>query len=353
MKEGGGRKVLKFSLALAIGLAGALLFQLLHLPLPWMLGSMTACAVAALLRMPIGTVDAVRPITITVIGVFIGSSFHPGMIGQLWSWAPVLLGLVLYVVVYALIQITALMRLGKLDFVTAYCAGMPGGLPEMIMLSEENGGDSQKVALIHGARIFLIVLLLPQAILLVSDTSLALLTRAVPDYLAAIALSDCLWLIGCAGAGYALGRLLRLPAAPMLGPMLLSAALHLTGVTTFLPPPVVVTAAQLILGTLVGARFAGTPPGQLLSVLGLTAITTSVVLILAMGFAAGVSQLMQVDFVGVLLAYAPGGLSEMSLLAYSIGIEVAFIASQHVARVFLVVLLASVFIKFARRWQKA
>lgn len=345
-------RLARFALALTIGLAGALLFQFLTLPLPWMLGSMTACALAALLRASIGTIDAVRPLTITVIGVFIGSSFHPAMIGQLASWAPVLAGLVLYVIIYAIIQITALMRIGKLDFVTAYCAGMPGGLPEMITLSDENGGDSRKVALIHGARIFLIVLLLPQAILLVSDITLASLTRAAPDF-SRIALSDCLWLVGCAAAGYGLGRLLRLPAAPMLGPMLLSAALHLGGVTTFVPPPVVVMLAQLILGTLVGARFAGTPPRELLATLGLTALTTTLVLALAIGFALVVSQMLDVDFVGVLLAYAPGGLSEMSLLAYSIGVEVAFIASQHVARVFLVVLVAGLLMKAAKRWSKA
>ena len=42
-----------FGLALAIAAAGGFLFVRLKLPLPWMLGAMTFCTAAALLRAPI------------------------------------------------------------------------------------------------------------------------------------------------------------------------------------------------------------------------------------------------------------------------------------------------------------
>ncbi len=337
----------KFALALAIGLAGALVFLWLGMPLPFMLGSMTACAAAALLKAPIGEISGVRPATVTVIGVFIGSSFYPGIVEHFSSWLPIFAGLLGFMTVYALLQITALMRLGRLDFATAYCAGMPGGLAEMITLSEEYGGDGRMVALIHGARIFLIVLALPQLIAFIGSVDLGQVGR--PSYaLSHIDLRDVAWLFACAIVGYLLGRLMRLPAAPVLGPMLVSAAVHLTGVTAFVPPTEIVTVAQLLLGTLVGTRFVGTPAREFLRVLALTAFTTVLVLMVAVGFATGVSQLTGVGMLGILMAYSPGGLAEMSLLAYAIGIEVAFVATQHVFRVFVIVAAASFFM----RWTK-
>lgn len=51
------------------------------------------------------------------------------------------------------------------------------------------------------------------------------------------------------------------------------------------------------------------------------------------------------DFTAVLLAYSPGGLAEMSLIAYALNIEVMFVFSLHVARVILVALGAGLMSK--------
>ena len=51
----------RFFAALLIGALGGWIFLKLRLPLPWMLGPMTACTLAALLRAPIAAPSAVRP----------------------------------------------------------------------------------------------------------------------------------------------------------------------------------------------------------------------------------------------------------------------------------------------------
>src|SRR5690606_2915615 len=58
--------------------------------------------------------------------------------------------------------------------------------------------------------------------------------------------------------GYLGARALRVPAASVIGPMLLSAAVHLAGMTTAKPPAELVACAQVAVGTALGARFAGT-----------------------------------------------------------------------------------------------
>ena len=41
-----------------------------------------------------------------------------------------------------------------------------------------------------------------------------------------------------------------------------------------------------------------------------------------------------------LLAFAPGGLAEMSLIALALGIDAAYVSSHHVVRIFMIIVAA-------------
>ncbi len=49
------------------------------------------------------------------------------------------------------------------------------------------------------------------------------------------------------------------------------------------------------------------------------------------------------------LAFAPGGLAEMSLIAIAINADAAFVATHHVVRIFLIVVLAPLAFRLTRR----
>ncbi len=83
---------LRFALALLLGLCGGLVFKALNLPLPFMLGAMTVCTAAAILRAPIAAPAVIRPPMSAVIGVMLGSGFAPGVFGQVIHWWPAVLG---------------------------------------------------------------------------------------------------------------------------------------------------------------------------------------------------------------------------------------------------------------------
>jgi uncharacterized protein len=136
----------------------------------------------------------------------------------------------------------------------------------------------------------------------------------------------------------------------MLGPMLVSALVHLLGWTQAKPPFELVAFAQVILGCGVGVRFQGVRPRELLHPVGTSAIATSGMLVLAVAFADVLARLTGASFQAILLAYAPGGFAEMNLIALSLGIEVAFVSTHHVCRLILVVTLAAILAKF--HWAK-
>ncbi len=326
-----------FLAALLVGTAGALLFVWLRLPLPWMLGSMTACTLGALMRAPIAAPALVRPPMTMVIGVMLGAGFSPAVLAQVPGWAPTMLGLVGFILVCGLACVAYFRRVARFDPVTAYFAGMPGGLVEMVVVGDERGGDARTIALVHSARILLVVLTLPFLVSAVGGVSLGARPAGGPSLLDTPLVNEA-WLLLTALAGAVLGHALRLPAKYLLGPMIASAIVHGVGLTDFTPPVEVVNAAQLVLGTTIGCRFLGTPPREILRILGLSVGSTLILLAVTLAFAVGVSRVSTYGVVPLLLAYSPGGLAEMSLVALALQIEVAFVAAHHVVRVFLVMI---------------
>jgi membrane AbrB-like protein len=330
---------LKFFAALCLGLVGGWLFAWLELPLPWMLGPMTFCTLGALLSAPIAAPTVVRPPMTAVIGVMLGAAFSPQIFSQVLGWLPTILGLAGFVAASALVCVTYFRKVGGFDPTTAYFAGMPGGLVEMVVVGEARGGDGRTIALVHSARILLVVMTLPFLVQFVEGVSLGARVTSAPSIIDAPFSSE-LWIIACGIAGAVVGHLLRFPAKYLLGPMAVSAFVHLTGITDFQPPIEIVNAAQVVLGVTIGCRFLGTAPKLILRILLLSLGSTVILLALTLLFATLVAQVSDYGVVPLILAYSPGGLAEMSLVALAVHTEVAFVAAHHIIRILFVMVSA-------------
>jgi membrane AbrB-like protein len=333
------RVVLRFLAALLVGAAGGTSFHAVGAPLPWVLGSMAATAVASIAHWPIAAGAATRRPMAAVIGVLLGSSFHPG----LWSlardwWLPLAL-LPVFLLTAGLLCVAWFRHVAKFDPATAYFAGMPGGIAEMVLMGGERGADERTIGLIHGARIFLVVFALPFVIRHVRTPAAAVaLPVTVADTWPSLALL--LWGGGSVIAGLVIGRALRLPAWHLMGPLAVSAALHASGVTDFRVPAWLLAAAQVGLGATIGCRFAGLELRAFLRILLLAAGSTLILLALTFAFAAGIARATGLDPALLALAYSPGGLAEMSMVALSLSLEPGVVIVHHLARVVLVLVAA-------------
>lgn len=330
--------LLRVAAALALGAAGGYVFAQLRLPLPWMLGSMAACTLAALLRAPIRAParSVVTPMTM-VVGVVLGTAFTPATFGHLGQWIAPLCGLVVSVVISALACITYFRYVVGFDIRTAYFAGMPGGLIEMVTLGQQSGADTRSIALVHSSRVLFVVFMLPFVFQALGGASISVPAATGPGFADAAALALALaWLAAVAALGAALGYVLKLRAPFLLGPMLLSAAIHVFGLSSFAAPPGVLNIAQWVLGTSIGCRFVGIPTGEVLRILVCSTGSAVILFSVTAGVAFAVSHFAQFGTIPLMLAYAPGGLTEMSLMAISLQMEVAFVAANHVLRVVMV-----------------
>jgi len=333
-------------LALAIGAAGGALFHWLRLPLAWMIGAMCFTTVAAAAGAPIVMSQRLRGFMVAVLGVMLGSAFTPDLLDALVDWSGSLAALVLYVATATALTRLYYRKVAGYDPTTAYFAAAPGGLSEMIAVGTAFGGDERAISLSHGARILLIVLAIPFGFQIFGGYRPA---GGSATLAAAVAPVDLLILGGCGVVGFVLAWRLRLPAAPLVGPMALSAAAHFAGLTASRPPAELIAVAQVVIGAGVGCRFAGIAVAQILRALALAVGATAILLVMTAGFAAALSGLGGASAPAVLLAFAPGGLAEMSLIALALGVDVAYVATHHVVRIFLIVALAPLVFRLLRR----
>lgn len=334
-------------LTLAIGALGGAVAKLAGLPLPWMLGAMTATTAAAVAHVPVVIWAPLRSLFIAVLGVMLGSAFTPAILARLDDWTVSLVALVAYTAVAGGLGIWFFRRVAGYDRVTSYFAAMPGGLSEMVLVGEAMGGDTRAISLTHGARVMLVVLVLPFAFQLLMGYDAAGRPSAGRPVLT-LAPDDLMILAACGAAGFVAARALRLPAAPFTGPMLLSAAVHLSGATQAGPPTELIAAAQVVVGSAIGCRFAGTAVATIVRAVLWAAGGTAVLLATAVVFALGVHSATGLDTTVLMLSYAPGGLAEMSLVALALGLEAAFVATHHMVRIFVIVVAAPLVFRIIR-----
>lgn len=322
---------------LALGSLGGAAFYLMSFPLPWMLGSLCVTMAASVAAWPVQGPTRLRPAIVAIIGVLLGSRFTPEIVEQA-SQALVSLAILLaYLLIVGAVIVPYYRFVGRQDWTTAYFAGMPGGLSEMIELGEARGANVPAIVLAHSLRIVLTIGLMAFMFRVILGHDVG---AAGSGAAGSLALVDAAILTGCAVVGVPVGTWLRLPAPAFLGPLALSAATHLSGLTASVPPNVLVNAAQVALGTILGCRFLGISVSSLARAGLLSLGATLLTLALALLGAVAIQQAAGIRVDQGILALAPGGLTEMGLIALAINADVAFVAIHHVARILVVLVLA-------------
>jgi membrane AbrB-like protein len=205
----------------------------------------------------------------------------------------------------------------------------------MALAAEEGRNcDIRGVAIVQTLRVVVLTVVVPAALSLAGRAGAARLpasATAVADAPVAFAI-----LIGAASA-VALGLLrLGFPGGLIFGPLVVSAVLHGGAFIDVTMPSWLATAAMVGLGTAGGGRFTGMPVRVLLGYLGaaLGAFAVSLATTAAIGIA--VTLAVSLPVADVIVAYAPGAVDTMMILALALDLDPVFVGAHHLARVFVV-----------------
>ncbi len=321
--------------AFAIGLLGVALFTWVDLPLPWLLGPIVSCLVAALLGVPLKGIPVLNDSMRTILGVAVGATITPAVIATFPAMWPTLILVPVMILCIGGLGVPYFQRIWGYDFATAYYSAMPGGLQDMLVFGEEAGGNPRILSLIHATRVLVIVVALPFLLKGIWDADLS---NPPGEPASAVPVSELLLMVMCAILGWQITKRVGLFGASILGPLIAAAILALTGVLHHRPPAEAIWAAQFFIGMTVGSKYAGITLTEvrrdLAAGLGFCVILivltiVFVELIYGTGLAPGQETL---------LAFAPGGQAELTVLALIVGADVAFVVAHHMLRIFVVIL---------------
>ncbi len=287
-----------------------------------------------------------RSAFVTILGVFLGSAFTPQVLDHIARWPITIAGVVMYVVLLTALLYQLFRRLAGFDPVTAFFAATPGGLSEMVLVGAAMGGDDRRIALAHACRVLLVVMVIPFWFRYTDGE--AAVTAGQGLSIVDAEARELLVMLACCIVGPYIGRMLRVPASRIVGPMVASAAVHITGLSEAPPPWELVAIAQVVLGCSVGCRFTNTPLMQVAKIMLISAAATTLMLATTAAAALTLGQATGMGWRPLVLAYSPGGLAEMSLIALALGVEVAFVATHHVFRIMLIVFTAPLVFKRLR-----
>ena len=340
-------RILTTSALLAFAVAAAFAAQAASIPLPFMLGPLIAVGAfvssPAALILPDGYTfpRPLREAFIAMIGLMIGAQVAPGLFADPGRLMISLVALTAFVLIALWGNYLLFRQLGGYDRATAFYSAAPGGLYESITMGEAAGADLPRLMTQQFLRIITVVTVLPIGLSLYlgapvgSAAGVTLASGPVPW-------SALPWLALAGLGGWALGRAAHLPAPQLTGPLVVAAALNLVGLVHLDVPVWLVNLSQLVIGAALGMRFAGIGRRMILRGLWLAALSVGGMLLLAAAIALLLRPLLGEGFDTLLISFAPGGVTEMGLIALSLAANPAFVALHHILRIVITVALIGV-----------
>ena len=330
----------------AVAAVGAGVFLAAGLPLPFLFGPMAACLIAALAGLRLGGLGQVSVAARAIVGVAVGASITPEVVGQLPQMALSVAFIPLYIALIALVGVPFFTRVCGFDRMTAWYAAMPGGLQDMILFGQEAGGDVRALSLIHATRVLIIVTLAP---ILMTSAFRSSLTNPIGVPAVSIPLQELALMVLAALVGWKGGERIKLFGAAILGPMIVTAGLSLAGLIHFRPPSEAILTAQFFIGAGIGVHYVGVTFAELRRDV-LSGVAFVILLAgLAVGFTWIVVSAGLAAPTEAFLAFAPGGQAEMTVLAIVTGADLGYVIVHHLTRVVLVITGAPVAMRLFHR----
>lgn len=344
------------ALLVTVGIIGGFLASLLHMPMPWLTGSLLL-STATVRFLPASVPDGYRfpngfrNIFIAIIGMVIGLQVHPDLFRQIPVIAMSLAALTVFVPLIMGLNYLLFTRVAGYDPATAFFSGAPGGLVEAIAFGEESGADARILALQQFLRITVVITLVPFAMSWYEGHpvgSAAGLSNQLPSSELSLWATLAI-LVPVAALGQWLGIRLRMPAGHLLGPLIAAAVLNFLPIPSLAMPIWTLVAAQVVIGASLGSRFHELSGRQLTRGVWLALLSTALMLGVGLGFAAALNAMGGLPIDVLLVAYAPGGVTEMGLIAISLATSPALVIAHHVYRIIINVVIMNV---VRRRWRQ-
>lgn len=178
------------------------------------------------------------------------------IVDQFGVWVVILVIMVLFFVVVVGLVFVIFIKFGKYDSVIVYFLVMLGGLIDMILMGEDNGGDGCKIVLVYVICIFVVILLIGLFYGLVLGVRCG---DGVVNWISMVELELCDWIIlgVCVVLGVFLGKFFCLLVVILFGLMILSVVIYFVYLVEIVLLMLLVIIVQIVMGVIIGCCFVG------------------------------------------------------------------------------------------------
>lgn len=348
----GQSKTVRLLLCGLFAVAGGFLFRWIHAPIPWLLGPMVAVFVGS------RSVKAVKPywpgtmrdIGIVIVGYMLGLSFTLETFRQIGNQLPsmMLLTALLLLCCYAIAWLIA--RLSGLSFPTVLMGSIPGGLSQMIALAEDvKGVDLTVITFLQVSRLMMIIFFVP---LLVFSPLFGSLHHAFPAVGPGVSSASweglfphiLVYAVVCTGVAL-LWKKIKFPTAFLLGPMVATIVLHLSGFAGPALPPSLVSVSQLLIGGYLGLMLKPENLKNKVKIIALALLSGTLLLTCAIGLSLLLTRMHATPLSTSFLSLSPGGMDQMGLIAQEINADLSFVTCYQLFRTLFIFLFVPPLLK--------
>jgi hypothetical protein len=322
-----------------------------HIPAALLLGPMVGAIILATGEGSVRVPAIAFYLAQGVVGCMIARAIPLSVAGEIIGNWPIFLGGVLAVILAAAALGWVLARWQVLPGTTAIWGSSPGAASAMVLMADAFGADVRLVAFMQYLRVVCVTVVAT----LVSRLWIGSSGAPLPDmvWFPPVAWPDFAQTLALAWGGAMLAHWLRIPAGPMLAPLLAGVVLQ-DGVGMVIElPPWLLAASYALLGWSIGLRFTR----QILvhaarafpRVLG----STLVLIAICAGFAAILVLVAGIDPLTAYLATSPGGADSVAIIAASSNVDAAFVMAMQIARFLIVLLTGPSLARFVARHSEA
>ena len=289
------------------------------------------------------------------LGIQIGASFTKSAVELMWFDLPLMILMTFSVVTIALLLSLLFKRMSGETMATSILGSLPGGLAQMVLLSEEvKSANSTVVTLMQTFRIFVVVTVVPFLTAFLPkgshlyDVSLEAISDFNMMHFMIFILLGTVFFFGM--------KKIHFPMPELMAPILSMAIVQFTTDHPVIEvPSIVLILSQIFVGAHLGLQLERIR--EKLSFRMFSAIIlTNLVLIAFCGFIAYILTVIHPHntFLDFFISAAPGGIAEMSITALETGADLSTVTSFHLFRLFFILLVAGPGLTFAlKKWLKA
>jgi uncharacterized protein len=345
-------------LTLIVGIIGGTIALRLKVPAGAMVGSMIAVSVFSVITGAAFVPQNLKLITQIAAGAFIGAGIKRKDVIELKLIVKPAILMISIMIILDLLMGYIMYKATGLDLVTALFASAPAGIVDMSLISDDLGADTSKVAVLHLIRLMSVLMFFPALMRFIDTRFSDTKKEKVSDEIAAsVTLKDIkidsekpfksqqklkekplnlsITIIVALIAGLA-GYSLDIPAGAMTFSMIAVGALNVFTARGFMPLNLR-RLTQMLAGALIGSRVAYSDIIALKVIILPAVILLIGILVVNLLIGFIMHKTSSLELITSLLASAPGGLSDMALIAKDLGADAPKVAILHLVRVVTII----------------